>query len=131
MSATDLRYYGRPMNRDAITVAEGYCPVTFESFVQTLRSGTAEVVYLEPGDGTRYTLLLALVEEGDQPCLVVSRLNVGPEQYASLAFQLWDFDGFSAARAASHMACGNPWSEQVLAWWLRQVCEALEQEYAI
>lgn len=125
---TDLTYNGKPMTFDPINM-------DVERMIQLLHQGTPQVVNLEPGDATRYDLLLLplnldvglyLGNHGIEPhtyggYLFVSWLSdeVCPGTWVPFSVDMmvdvWDVAGLS----------NNGWSRQLLAWWLTSLNKLL------
>ncbi len=113
----DLRYGGKRMMIEPINVP-------MHHVVDTLRGGGVIVVILEPGDGTRYRLLLT-------PCWAsgvkgeledVGILPGAAERYILVT----KFDGHEGVAFFSYPGAGtwdmtcveNDWSRELLTWWL-------------
>ena len=128
---TDLEYRpGKLMKVEPINA-------TMKEVVESARCGEQQVVILEPGDGTRYHLLLlpmrgtdlvsphlqsfGIQEEDAERYLFVSYLHgddcpgtwvpFGPGRKIGTHDVVWLSD--------------NDWSQRFLAWWLTNLCEAL------
>lgn len=101
-----LRYGRVPMRREPINIS-------WAGLIERMRREDAVRVVLEPGDGTRYDLVLARVGGA----LFLTRY-VGGDSAGTELVNEW-----SAATVARILSCGNSWSEQLLAWWLRELLE--------
>ncbi len=127
---TDLEYRpGKLMEVQPINVR-------LSEVVGTLRLNEPIVAILEPGDATRYTLLLVPMRVGD---------GVSP-YLQGFGIQQEDADRYLFVSKLSGYECpgtwvpfvidrpvgvhdvteltDNPWSQQLLAWWLTNLCEA-------
>lgn len=112
----DLDYFGKPLRWEPVRSDEPDC-------AEAVRQGVPLYVVLEPGDGTRYDLVvsrLARAERlpGEPMQFVVSRIQSGTH----VASQLFDAE----KPDASAIANGNDWSATVLAWWLSELAERVE-----
>lgn len=109
--------------------------VTMAAVIRTLRLGEPIVVILEPGDATRYTLLL-----------VPLRHNVSP-YLQGFGIQPWEANNYLFVSKLSTDECpgtwvpfgpgqrvgthdvtelsSNDWSQRFLSWWLTNLNEAL------
>ena len=109
----------------------GACSPSMPRVVECLLHGTGSVwVVLQPGDGTRYDLLLTLrstiegAEQGgwgEEPSLFASRYiggrGVGCTSVWSDCHQ-WDLETVSNS---------NSWTARVLSWWFRCLWKHIEQ----
>ena len=128
---TDLEYRpGKLMNSTPINMA-------ISEVVGNLRLNEPVVVILEPGDATRYTLLLVPMRQGDSVSPHLGSMGI-PEEVADtylfvsnlsdsecpgtwvpygLGIQVGTYDVTELSR--------NEWSQRLIAWWLTNLCEAL------
>lgn len=123
-----LEYHGRPMAFDPINT-------TIEKVVQLLFRGTPQVVALEPGDATRYTLLM--VPLGNDVAPFLDSVGIPPESggnylfVSALSDQLsrgeWLPFGAGLTVGTYDLAniSENPWSQEFLAWWFTTLYEHL------
>ncbi len=126
MPATELLYHGRPMRLapTRILCLQAHGPLdadepTDADILGLLTEGYAVFVQLEPGDGTRYGLLLTADLYADSECLTVVRIGV-PNGRAL-------FVGPANEGAALQpdecmpLARSNEWSRVFFAWWLNEL----------
>ena len=128
--APKLLYHGRPMAFAPINVSVLH-------LIQTLHKGTPQVVVLEPGDATRYMLLLLPLDLGDEVSSYLGDLGI-PAAEA---------DRYLFVSKLSHDVClgtwvpfgpdvhvgtydvtdltPNEWSRELLAWWLTHLYRLL------
>lgn len=107
-ATSELRYHRTLMRREPVNIG-------WDALVERLRGEDAARVVLEPGDGTRYDLVLARVRGG----LFLTRY-VGGDPIGTELVTAWTVD-----EAAALLRNSNAWSAQLLAWWLRQVLQAV------
>lgn len=138
MKTAPLLHQGKPMT-SALRVRFGTYPTgtaadvipsvvlqSTETVYGLLRRGEVVQGYLEPGDGTRYDLVLTPVGEGaphaPQPGLIVSRMVGGRVLGCAV---LWDWTSepneFQIEEAAAKLCNGNEWSMKLLAWWITEL----------
>ena len=120
---TDLEYRGKKMEFVPVNVLPS-------DMIRLIHQGVPQVVILEPGDATRYTLLLIPLDRGDN---VVGHLD-------SIGIQGEDAERYLFVSKLSPDACpgtfvpfgpdatvgtydvldltSNEWSRELLAWWL-------------
>lgn len=132
MTATQgLEYRGRQMSAEPSNVS-------MANLVALLASGRTVYVCLEPGDETRYDLLItpfASIRRDDfdgkglptwnpdEPHLVVTRLvDLRPAYGAVIWPGCWD--GEHAALATYGKAI-NEWTHELLTWWFARLWEAM------
>ncbi len=115
-----LLYFGREMVREPTNM-------TWLDMIARLRMGQQVAVILEPGDASRYTLLITWalsVEQafyfGDSAsdALLVTRV-IGGHILGSVLF------GWMNYGAVVGIAQGNEWTGKLLAWWLEAVLAEL------
>jgi hypothetical protein len=118
----DLTYHGKPLRADphGITLLE---------LAQALNAGQTVQLYLEPGDGTRYDLIIApvLMDEGVIDTLLVGRTTGKGGDFRAGAL-LPNFD--SAMPEYCHaeverLANGYAWSLHLLMWWFGKLWDAI------
>jgi hypothetical protein len=118
----DLTYHGKPLRADphGITLLE---------LAQALRAGQTVQLYLEPGDGTRYDLIIAPVlrDEGIIDTLLVGRTTGKGGDFRAGAL-LPNFD--SAMPEYCHaeverLANGYAWSLHLLMWWFGKLWDSI------
>lgn len=83
-------------------------------------------VYFEPGDATRYVLVLSPITNfSGQRGLLVTRLSGGYP--CGESHMLWDWNKWANAyeciQAGAKISGGNDWSAEVISWWLKNLCE--------
>lgn len=121
-----LRYRDKELTSD-VTFRSGDA-TNVDHLAYLLKMGNAQHVYLEPGDYTRYELVLTPIEAGSthkpQPGLLVTRL-LGGRVHGDPAI-LWDWptgaSEFQIEEAAVLLSDGNQWAMILFMWWLALLC---------
>ncbi|KKN88120.1 hypothetical protein LCGC14_0251920 [marine sediment metagenome] len=126
--ASPIEYQGKPMTFDPTNIS-------VLRVVQLLYRGTPQVVILEPGDATRYVLLLVPLGTGIAPYLgdygILSRESNQYLFVSKLAGEecLGTWIPFGQDRVVrTHNVVplsNNEWSRQFLAWWFTSLYEYL------
>lgn len=119
---TRLQYHDREFTLEPVNVS-------FATVVSHLkRTGKPIFVELEPGDATRYCLIVCLLgnDTGNLDILAVIRTNDFPlysDSVGSAVVTLRDCAecSFEFEREIEHMSKGNPWTGEVLGWWVRNL----------
>lgn len=126
-----LEHYGKPMRADPQNMPIGYV-------VSSLLDGHSVYVDLQPGDGTRYELLLQPLDaflydqtgtvgvpSWEPGYLLVTRL-IGGQPVASVIIGAVPDEslGMSELMPLSH---GNAWTLDLLTWWLACVWQTLAE----
>lgn len=120
-----LAYRGSPLTTDTL-----YPPtretIELDELRATLKGGHHTYVHYEPGDYTRYDLVLTPIAQANQRAVIVTRLVGG---YIAGCAVLWDWerrghDEFAMEEAARLLSNGNDWTTQLFAWWLTALCTA-------
>jgi hypothetical protein len=119
-----LLYHNKPMQA-------GACTPSLDRIVSALKGDEPVMVLLEPGDATRYTLLLVptwarevrgqlahygVPEDEAHRYLLVTKLDgdhSGQMAWASKDVGPWD------------LPFDNEWTRELLTWWLRSLWELL------
>lgn len=114
----ELRHFNRVMHWGPANIGP-------DVLLQLLHQGMQVHVQLEPGDGTRYDLLLTWLPAvrtafhlGDEARdgLLVTRV-VGGQVVGSAVY------GWFSYGAIARIANGNEWSAELLSWWLDELLE--------
>jgi hypothetical protein len=125
-----LDYNGRPMEFVPINVLPS-------RMLQLLHQGTPQVVILEPGDATRYTLLLLPLDLGDNVSAHLDSVGIPPnscDEYlfvSALSDQLsrGEWLPFGPGRTVGTYdlvnISTNEWSREFLAWWFTELYKLL------
>lgn len=132
-STQDLEYHGRQMEAEPSNIP-------LSGVVHQLRDGRTVYVCLEPGDATRYDLLITPFSgirgnnqgprnEGlptwnpDEEHFVVSRLvDMRPLHSAVIWRDCWDGEHIALARYGVGV---NEWTHELLSWWFARLWEAM------
>jgi len=118
----ELLYRGVPMRAEPVNVS-------LADVVTALYEGRIAEVQLEPGDQTRYDLvlipdtalpLLFQVHRDDPTCGIMAVRVVGGEPCKSLCLMPWERWKFG------QLSEGNEWTAELLAWWLGILFDAIE-----
>ncbi len=128
---TDLEYRpGKLMNGTPINMA-------MSEVVGTLRLNEPVAVILEPGDATRYTLLLVPMRPGDSVSPHLGWYGIPEEEADNYLFvsNLSDSEcpgtwvPFGPGRIVGTYdvteLSKNEWSQKLIAWWLTNLCEVI------
>ena len=84
---------------------------------QLKQRGTSSYVILEPGDATCYELIISRPPTGG---LIVQRVS-GGEPHGT-AFMLYEFTRVEEIKQRlKGNGCFNPWSQELLSWWLEEL----------
>lgn len=114
----ELLYRDKPMTREPSNIE-------FDVVIARLKQGLSVAVILEPGDGTRYDLHIAYMDE--QSRLMVMRTSgSGGYMRAAGILDCWSMDSSENQQAITILADHNDWTRDVFAWWFAQVVAALE-----
>lgn len=126
---TDLEYRpGKLMNGTPINVA-------MSEVVGTLRLNEPILVSLEPGDATRYTLLLVPIRRGDHVSPHLGWIGI-PEESADNYLFVSNLSadgcpgtwvpygpGINVGTYDVSDLSRNEWSQRLISWWLTNLCE--------
>ncbi len=122
---TELLHGGKPMTFEPINT-------TVEQLITGLLCGEPQAVVLEPGDMTRYTLLLVpLTGDGVAPhlsgigvpesevstYLFVSKLGADPCRGAFVPM----YPGYTVSAHSTAPLSDNTWTQELLAWWFTRL----------
>ncbi len=123
----DLAYHGRPLHFPAIVLVHGLTPSgpfespeppEVESILTILRARYTALVAIEPGDGTRYGLLLSFGGRAPSFALYLARVEGGPSVRIDLERAMTTED-------MRPLANGNDWTAACLAWWANELRRSL------
>lgn len=104
----ELGYNGHPMTWAPVR------PSTFRLMDQLKERGTSSYIILEPGDATRYELIVSRPPTGG---LIVQRVSGG--EPSGTAFMLYEYTRVEEIEhRLKDNGCHNAWSRTLLAWWL-------------
>jgi len=128
--APELLYHGRPMTFTPINVS-------LTHLIATLHQNVPQVVILEPGDATRYTLLLVPLNLGDDVSAHLDAVGI-PSDAADGYLFVSKLDthecpgtwipfgsGLTVGTYDLPALTGNAWSCELLAWWFTHLYRLL------
>lgn len=128
---TELLYHGKPMKssvtvRSTISGIRSREGVELSQIADDLGLGRAVDLTLEPGDGTRYDLILAPITSGDRPQQGLGVLRQRGGNFIAGGL-LWNWcegpSDFDLSQLAADLHNGSLWTEVLLLWWFTSLCE--------
>jgi hypothetical protein len=117
----DLTYHGKPLCADP-------AGMSLAELALLLNAGRTVQLYLEPGDGTRYDLIIAPVMDGDiiDTLLVGRTTGKGGEFRAGALLPNLDSATPEYCHAeVERLANGYAWSLHLLMWWFGKLWDAI------
>lgn len=116
---SELLHCGRLMSSDPIVYGSP-CSISMLRAVLFHNKTAAMQFALEPGDATRYNLVIARLKQGSSEGWLITILDGGLNKITGSAV-LWTPNAYEIGEAALALCGGNIWTQHLLDWWLKEL----------